>query len=536
MTTGQSAAPWWQSAVVYQIYPRSFCDSNGDGLGDLAGIASKLDYVSDLGVKAVWLSPIYPSPNRDFGYDVADYTDISSDYGTLEQFDAFLAEAHKRGLKIILDQVLSHSSDLHPWFQDSIRKRNGKDDWYVWGDPKLDGTPPNNWLSVFGGPAWSYHPARRQYYFHKFLKQQPKLNLTNPDVADAMLSVLAFWLDRGVDGFRLDVANSFLHDAALRDNPPIPMAERKNFDWGHADRLQEHVYDSNRPDNLAFITRIRKLVDSYGDRFVFGEFAEKEKLLGTYAGGEDGLHSGYTFSLLHRRRFDKAAIENEIRNLAAFDHLWPCNTFSNHDVMRIASRWKGAPNTDRAARLALMLLFTMRGTPLLYQGEELGLPDVDIAFEQVKDPIGLLYYPDFKGRDGCRTPIPWRAAAANAGFSSGTPWLPVGGNHVELAADRQVSDERSVRAFSEKVIAVRQELQPLALGDIALWELDPMLVCYKRSLGDAHVLCLFNLTNEPRSISLPEDFAATAPCLTVGDIAQEDTILAVGPFSAAILA
>ncbi len=530
------ATPWWHSAVVYQIYPRSFCDADGDGIGDLAGIQSKLGYLADLGVDALWLSPIYPSPNRDFGYDVADYRDISSDYGTLKAFDDFLEAARGRGLKVIMDQVLSHTSDLHPWFQDSIRKCNGKEDWYVWADPKVDGTPPNNWLSVFGGPAWSYHPARRQYYFHKFLKQQPKLNLTNPEVAEEMLSVLKFWLDRGVDGFRLDVANSFLHDAQLRDNPPVPPEERGDGHWAHAERLQQHIYDSNRPENLAFIKQIRDLVDQYGDRFVFGEFAEMSDLIGTYAGGEHGLHSGYTFSLLHRRRFDKTVIENEINALAAFTHLWPCNTFSNHDVMRVASRWKNAPDPDHAARLALLLLMTLRGTPLLYQGEELGLPEAHIEFDQVQDPIGRLYYPDFKGRDGCRTPMPWTAAAPHAGFSTGTPWLPVSTDHVERAADTQVNDPASIHVFCKDLIALRKTAPPLALGDIALKDLGPDILCYERTLGSGRALCLFNLSGEGRTVELPNGFDQKRRRLTIGTISFQNTQAILDGFSAALLA
>ena len=529
------AAPWWHGAVVYQIYPRSFCDSDGDGIGDLSGISSKLEYLADLGVDALWLSPVYPSPNRDFGYDVADYEDISSDYGTLAQFDAFLAAAHRRGLKIILDQVLSHSSDLHPWFQDSIRRRNGKEDWYVWADPKADGTPPNNWLSVFGGPAWSYHPARRQYYFHKFLKQQPKLNVANPEVADAMLDVLKFWLDRGVDGFRLDVANTFLHDVQLRDNPPVPRDERRDGHWAHADRLQQHIYDSNRPENLDFIRRIRTLVDQYSDRFVFGEFAEMNELIGTYAGGEHGLHSGYTFSLLHRRKFDKHILEGEITGLESFAHLWPCNTFSNHDVTRIASRWQSSVDHSTAARLALLLLMSMRGTPLLYQGEELGLPEADIPFELIQDPIGRLYFPDFKGRDGCRTPMPWSPKIPHAGFTTGEPWLPVSDDHLDLSADAQANDDASTLAFCKNLIAIRKMTPALAVGDVTLLDLGSELLAYERVLGEERVLCLFNLGSDPQEAEVPARYAAAKICFQVGQTNVSGAQVHLERYSAALL-
>lgn len=528
-------APWWHGAVVYQIYPRSFCDSSGDGIGDLAGISSKLGYLADLGVDALWLSPIYPSPNRDFGYDVADYKNISSDYGTLAEFDQLLEAAHQFGLRVIMDQVLSHSSDLHPWFQDSVRRRSGKEDWYVWADPKPDGTPPNNWLSVFGGPAWSYHPARRQYYFHKFLKQQPKLNLTNPDVADAMLDVLRFWLDRGVDGFRLDVANTFLHDSALRDNPPVPAEQRREGHWAHADRLQKHVYDSNRPENMAFIRRIRELVDQYKDRFVFGEFAEMNELIGTYAGGEDGLHSGYTFSLLHRRKFDKQVLESEISGLKAFTHLWPCNTFSNHDVTRIATRWRSSADPDRVARLALLLLMTMQGTPLLYQGEELGLPEAEVPFDLIQDPIGRLYFPDFRGRDGCRTPMPWTQDGPHAGFSDGQPWLPLSHSHKHMSAAGQENDNSSLLVFSKALIALRKATPALALGDISLVDLGPKLIAYERLLGEARTLCVLNLEDVPQSATLPAAYESSTACLKVGGVMISASEIDLEGYSAVLL-
>jgi alpha-glucosidase len=315
---------WWKGAVVYQIYPRSFCDSNGDGVGDLKGIESKLDYVAALGVDAIWLSPIHPSPNRDFGYDVADFNGVEPTFGAMGDFERLIREAHRRGLKVILDEVLSHTSDQHPWFLESLTSRTGpKADWYVWADPREDGTAPNNWLSVFGGPAWSYHPLRRQYYFHKFLKQQPKVNLHNPEALAAALGVLRFWLDRGVDGFRLDVANSFLHDAALRDNPAVPMAERTAHHWAHAPNLQRRIRDSNLPENRSVLDEIRKVVDGYDNRFVFGEFSEEPGLLGHFAGADHGLHTGYTFTFLEDRSFKPSVFAAHYKFLGDIAGLWP---------------------------------------------------------------------------------------------------------------------------------------------------------------------------------------------------------------------
>ena len=276
-----SKAEWWKGAVVYQIYPRSFRDTNGDGIGDLKGIEEKLDHVAGLGADAIWLSPFYPSPNKDFGYDVSDYCDVAPEMGTLADFDRLVKETHKRGMKLIVDQVLAHTSEQHQWFQESqLSADNAKSDWYVWADAKEDGTVPNNWLSAFGGPAWSWNPVRRQYYHHKFLKSQPKLNFHNEEVVDACMNVLRFWLDRGVDGFRLDVANAYLHDARLTDNPPLPMEKRTFMDWAHAPRLQQHIHDANIPENEWAMKRVRAVMEEYDERLAFGEFSERQEMHG----------------------------------------------------------------------------------------------------------------------------------------------------------------------------------------------------------------------------------------------------------------
>jgi len=301
------AIHWWRGAVVYQVYVRSFCDGNGDGQGDFAGLISKLDYIRSLGVDAIWLSPIHPSPDRDWGYDVSDYDGIHPDYGAQADFDRLLAEAHARGLKIMLDEVLAHTSDEHAWFVDSL-KGGEKKDWYVWASPHEDGTAPNNWLSAFGGPAWAYQPARRAHYHHKFLRQQPKLNWRNPEAKAAALAVLDRWLARGVDGFRLDVANAYLHDAALTGNPPVPEAARDAHAWGHAANLQFHYNDSNLPGNIEALDEIRRVVDGYPNRFVMGEFSEEPERCGCFTPPDQGLHSGYSFPLLEARKLEPAFI------------------------------------------------------------------------------------------------------------------------------------------------------------------------------------------------------------------------------------
>jgi alpha-glucosidase len=525
---------WWQSAVVYQIYPRSFCDSNGDGVGDLKGIESKLDYVASLGVDAIWLSPVHPSPNRDFGYDVADFNGIEPTLGAIAEFERLIAEAHRRGLKVILDEVLAHTSDQHAWFLESLTSRdNPKADWYVWADVREDGTAPNNWLSVFGGPAWSYHPLRRQYYFHKFLKQQPKLNLRNPQALTAALDVLRFWLDRGVDGFRLDVANSYFHDDQLRDNPAVPMAERTNHHWAHAPNLQRRTRDSNLPENREVLDQIRAVVDGYDSRFVFGEFSEEPSLLGHFAGSDHGLHTGYTFTFLEDRSFKPEVFAKHYAFLNAIEGLWPCVTFSNHDVPRPVTRYGRTLDADPAiAKLALTLLMTLKGTVLMYQGEELGLPDGPIERHQVRDPVGELYFPYSKGRDPCRTPMPWVQGKPNVGFGYGEPWLPVAPAHAALAAATQERDQASPLWFARNLIALRKKHPVLAQGDIKITAATDQILAFERFGGDDHISCVFNLSKSAATV--PFDKAGDT-LLTLGNIERAGGSLQLGPRSAVIV-
>jgi alpha-glucosidase len=517
------AGPWWEGAVIYQVYVRSFCDSNGDGQGDFAGLISKLDYIASLGVDAIWLSPIHPSPNRDWGYDVSDYDGVHPDYGTLADFQALVDVAHARGLKILLDEVLAHTSDEHAWFaasrdgegsnRDWPKRDWPKRDWYVWADPKDDGTVPNNWLSVFGGPAWAYQPARRQYYHHKFLRQQPKLSWVNEGAREAALTVLDCWLTRGVDGFRLDVANAYLHDPKLTDNPAIPAAARGPLEWAAAANMQRHLNDANLAENKTVLDVIRRRVEAFADRFVFGEFSEEFERAGCYLPPDKGLHAGYNFALLLAQ--DAAAIRFHLETLAVYPDHWPAIAFSNHDVTRTATRFG-----DGSAKLMLALLFALRGTVLLYQGEELGLPEVDLWRDQLRDPVGDLYYPLFKGRDGCRTPMPWDGDRPNCGFTSGTPWLPLGTAHATLSVAAQERDPESILAFARRMLRARQTHASLRNADLELLEVPLPLIAFRRG----EILCVFNLGRTAMDWAAPEkitslDFGTGNARLTAGRLA-----------------
>lgn len=484
--------PWWRGAVIYQVYIRSFADGNGDGQGDFAGLLSKLDYIASLGVDGVWLSPVHPSPNRDWGYDVSDYETIHPDYGTTADFDRFLSQAHARGLKVIVDEVLAHTSDEHAWFRDSL-ERGDKSDWYVWMPPREDGTAPNNWLSAFGGPAWSYHPARRQYYHHKFLREQPKLNWHSQDARNAALTVLESWLKRGVDGFRLDVANAYLHDAALQDNPAVPATARTPWNWSAATHLQYHFYDSSLPGNIEILDTIRKRVDRFADRFVMGEFFNEPERSGCFLPPDKGLHSGYTSSLLVADTLGPDFIRDHYAMLAAYAGCWPSIAFSNHDVMRAPTRFGGPRAPADLAKLLIAVLLTLRGTVLLYQGEELGLPEADLRRDQLRDPVGDLYYPFSKGRDGCRTPMPWDSGLPNLGFTTATPWLPLPESHRALAVAEQENHSASTLNWTRRLLALRRHQPALRWGEIEFIEAASPILAFRRSLESDRALCIFNM-------------------------------------------
>jgi alpha-glucosidase len=493
-------AEWWRGAVLYQIYPRSFQDESGDGVGDLPGITRRLDHVASLGVDGIWLSPFFTSPMKDFGYDVADYEGVDPVFGTLADFEALLARAHALGFKVIIDQVYSHSSDQHPWFHESRRSRdNAKADWYVWADPKPDGTPPNNWLAVFGGPAWDWEPRRRQYYLHNFLKEQPDLNFHNIQVQDAVLAAAEVWLKRGVDGFRLDVANFFCQDPALRDNPPSHHPAPDKPYW-----LQRPIYSRTRPETLAFVARFRALLDRYPGTMAVAEIAAEDQIgtMAAYTDGPDRYHTAYSFVLL-RDAFGagviRGAVEEMLRRSAA---AWPSWAFSNHDVVRVASRW-GGESADRAlAKLLIALIVCLRGTIFLYQGEELGLPQADVPFEKLQDPEGKTFWPRHRGRDGARTPMPWSADAPFAGFSTTEPWLPIEPRHRDLAVDRQEADPFSVLHFTRDFLAWRKRHPALIRGDIRFLDLREPVLAFERLSEGERLLALFNLGRETEVVDL----------------------------------
>lgn len=485
---------WWRSAVIYQIAPRSFQDGNGDGMGDLAGIVDRLDYVARLGVDAVWITPFFVSPMADFGYDVADYRAVDPLFGTMADFDRLLDKAHGLGLKIIIDMVWSHSSDAHPWFVDS-RARGGKADWYVWADPRPDGSPPNNWLAVFGGAAWTWEPRRRQYYLHHFLPSQPAFNWRNPQVAEALLAAGRFWLDKGVDGFRLDAVDFMLHDKALRPNPPRPGAiPAKPFG------MQDHRYDMVQPEALDVLARIRALMDEYPGTITMAELSstgDPVARAGIYTSGAH-MHLAYSLGLM-RRPFTPEALKSVIVQVATgTDQGRLAWAFENHDVERSVSRWgDGSP---QCAVMMLALLLSLEGGICLYQGQELGLPEADVPRDRLRDPYGITFWPEFKGRDGCRTPMPWRHDAPHAGFSTVEPWLPVADSHYPLAVDVQDRDGGSPLNTLRRLLRWRKGHGDLLAGRTELVDLGPDLVAFRRGTA---MLCVFNPSAHPVRLALP---------------------------------
>ncbi len=505
MTTNND---WWRSAVIYMVYLRSFKDGNGDGVGDLIGLLDKVDHIASLGVDAVWIAPFFKSPMRDFGYDVADYRDVDPVFGTLADFDAVLRAFHARNVKVLLDLVVSHTSDRHQWFQQSRSDRtNAKADWYVWADGKPDGSPPNNWLSLFGGSAWQWEPGRGQYYLHNFLRSQPDLNYHTPEVQEAVLDTFEFWLKRGVDGFRLDVVNFYVHDRQLRDNPPMPPGSGLSTvpainPYGY----QLHVHDKSQPENLVFLERLRELMRRYGDAFLLGELGVDEDipewtLRYTQAGKR--LHAVYTFELLAARQADPDHIR---RVVSAMDRRmgdgWTAWSFSNLDNPRVVSRWGAEQSPDMAGPLLIALLATLRGTACLYQGEELGFEDAVVPFDATRDPYGLEFWPTYKGRDGCRTPIAWTSTEAFGGFSSVEPWLPVDARHVARSVQAQ---ERSAASSLNRVrqfLAWRSAQPEFKVGALRFPDVQPPLLAVARQSETGSLVGVFNLGQAPAELDL----------------------------------
>lgn len=490
----QSRDSWWRGAVIYQIYPRSFADSNGDGVGDLPGITARLDYVASLGVDAIWLSPFFTSPMRDFGYDVADYCDVDPIFGTLADLDVLIEKAHGLGLKVIIDQVYSHTSDQHAWFAESRSSRdNPKVDWYVWADPKADGSPPNNWQSVFGGPAWTWDARRGQYYMHNFLREQPQMNVHNPEVQEALLGVAKFWLDRGVDGFRVDAINFAMHDLELRDNPPAPAGNgirTRPFDF------QLKVHNQSHPDIPAFVARIRALTDRYPDRFTVAEVggAEPDREMKAFTAGDAHFNSAYGFDFLYADKLTPALVREALENWPAEEGIgWPSWAFSNHDAPRWINRWAPEGARDVYARMVMLLFLCLRGNAIIWQGEELGLTQVDIPFDRLQDPEAIANWPLTLSRDGTRTPMPWKADAPHCGFSDHTPWLPLGADHAALAIDQQEKSSTSMLNATRDFVSLRQSNEALRSGDIRIIEAQDSILVFERKGAQQTLLCVFNL-------------------------------------------
>jgi len=500
----QAESEWWRGAVIYQVYPRSFADSNGDGVGDLPGITARLEHIASLGVDAIWLSPFYKSPMKDFGYDVSDYLDVDPIFGTLADFDQLIAKAHGLGVKVIIDQVFSHTSDEHPWFEASRQDRtNPHADWYVWADAKPDGSPPSNWQSVFGGPAWTWDARRGQYYMHNFLASQPQLNVHAPAVQDALLATARFWIDRGVEGFRFDAINFSMHDPALTDNPPLPPGGKRTrpFDF------QDKIHNQSHADIPKFLSRLRALTDAHGGRFsvaeVGGDHADREMKL--FTAGEDRLNSAYGFLYLYAEHLTGEMVRQGQAMWAGADgEGWPSWTFSNHDAPRAVSRWAEGRDRKAFAEMALLLLVALRGNVFVYQGEELGLPQANVPFERLQDPEAIANWPQTLGRDGARTPMPWVANAPQAGFSPVEPWLPVDPAHLPLAVDAQEADPASTLHVARRLIGLRRRFPVLRTGDVTFIDSNTPLLIFERGEGSEALLFAFNLGHEAVAWALPD--------------------------------
>ncbi|TGK81793.1 alpha-glucosidase [Leptospira noumeaensis] len=498
---------WWKEAVIYQIYPRSFQDSNGDGIGDLEGIINRLDYLAgskdSLGIDAIWLSPVYPSPMFDFGYDISDYEEIDPVYGDIQTFKRLLKEAHKRGIRIIMDLVVNHTSHLHPWFVESRSSVNSpKRDWYIWKEPKQGG-PPNNWLGAFGGSGWEYDKRTGEYYFHSFLKEQPDLNWRNPDVEDAIFKMMKYWLDMGVDGFRLDVVNLYVKDEFLRNNVSYFMKGPRPYD------KQVHAYDRDRPEMHGILRRMRKLLDSYSEKRMFvGEimqdFPGNVLLPATYCGRNDELHLAFNFMFLFSpwkaERFFQIVKDFES---ALGEDNWPNYTLSNHDFPRHITRYEKGVDTKARAELAACMMLTLRGTPFLYYGEEIGMKRQKVAYKKIQDPVGKRYWPFHPGRDPERIPMPWNGSETT-GFTTGKPWLPLYEDANTVNVESQKEDPDSLFFTYKKLIQLRKDRKSLRKGKLKIHlSSDKQVLYYRRREGKEETYIFLNFSSKPVNVSYP---------------------------------
>lgn len=499
---------WWKKAVIYQIYPRSFQDSNHDGIGDLEGIISRLDYLKgkpdSLGIDAIWLSPIYPSPNFDFGYDISNYESIDPIYGDLNSFKILLREAHKRKIKIIMDLVTNHTSHLHPWFLESrSSKTNPKRDWYIWKDP-VEGKPPNNWLGTFGGSAWTFDEKTMQYYYHSFLAEQPDLNWRNPQVKKAVFQMIKKWLDLGVDGFRLDVVNLYIKDEEYRNNDSFFWKGIRPFD------RQVHIYDRDRPEMHGILRDLRKLLDSYGDRMSVGEVMQdypgNVELPSTYYGNNDELHLAFNFKFL----YSSWNAKNFYRIVNDFEKAlgpknWPNYTLSNHDFPRHISRYAKKGETLNRAKIAAMMLLCLRGTPFLYYGEEIGMEREKVPKKRILDPVGIRYWPLHPGRDPERKPFPWDDTEFG-GFSTVEPWLPIYSQWKTNNLQTEKKKPNSIWNLYKSLIKIRNFYKCLQEGEQKLHLFEPEnVLLIQRKLGKESIVTVLNFSNKEIEIKIPAE-------------------------------
>jgi alpha-glucosidase len=489
---------WWRSGVVYQIYPRSFMDANGDGVGDLRGIEQRLDHLAWLGVDAVWLSPFYPSPMADFGYDVADYCDVDPLFGSLADFDALLAAAHARGLRVIVDWVPNHTSDRHPWFREARRSRSApRRDWYVWRDPAPGGGPPNNWRSAFGGPAWEWDEATGQFYLHSFLKEQPDLDWRNPEVVKAMHGTLRFWLDRGADGFRIDVIHRIAKDPGLRDNSEGGCHCEA---WGG----ERHVHDENHPDVHGLLRGIRGVLDDYDERMAVGEvFILDPAVVARYYGKDDELQLAFNFSFL-RSPWSAEAFGGEVERMEGLlrRYGWPTLVLSSHDAPRHASRYDDPRLGDARARVAALMLLSLRGTPFLYYGEEIGMRNVPVPEDRLRDPLAWTLHPKLS-RDPERTPMQWQAGPG-AGFTRGEPWLPIAADADRRNVALQREDPHSLLQLYREILALRRAEPALHAGRFERLAAPEGVLAYERRAGRSRAQVALNFSGEEREVRLGE--------------------------------
>jgi alpha-glucosidase len=519
---------WWRNAVFYEIYPRSFADSNHDGIGDLKGITSKLDYLKNLGVDAIWITPCFPSPQVDFGYDVSDYENIDPMYGTLADFDNLVAEAQKRGIRIILDFVVNHTSDQHPWFLDSKSSRTAVHrDWYIWRDGKGPDQPPNNWESTFGGSAWKFDPTTGQYYYHYFYAEQPDLNWRNPAVKEAMFDVTRWWYKRGVAGFRLDAVDTLFEDPNLHDNPVLP---GKN---AYGDPIEENKYNDKLPEVHEVLKGLRQVADQYHGVLIGETWTKDVSELRQYYGDHSNELQMPMDLMFTKLKFSAPVFRQHIAAVNAAGG-WPVYVISNHDIVRSYDRYGDGQHNDQIAKVMAALYLTLRGTPIMYYGEEIGMKTTPPTRRQdVKDPIGKRGWPREKGRDGERTPMQWNSSE-NAGFTTGKPWLPVPPTYKTHNVATESKDPNSILRIYERVLKLRHSSRALLDGSYTpLNETDPNVLSYLRVYGDEAVLVALNMSASPQKVNFDlkrNGFSGAQGLISTGKSSIQGDLVSLDPF------